>query len=150
MQEDYKKVIERIKESVIAGKPITETQMLETMIGLATKKLSNTKEELQREIIQREIRLLRLLLEYAQKYNIYIYSKKEGISDAIRLISAETERHRLKPHPVGLVLKDVPKFKGVDGAVYGPYKPGDVILINEDDYKLLKEGKYIREVSIDL
>ena len=51
---------------------------------------------------------------------------------------------------LGIVRKEIPPFRGSDGIEYGPFSPGDIILINKKDYTHLVERGLIDEVTFDI
>ncbi len=150
MQEEYKKLIDIIKEKLAAGEIIEEIRKLEEILKDITEKKHETKEELHKKLISKEYELIKQLYESIHKYNIRVSSERGIYSEeALKYVKLPREEKYPSHYYVGLVMKEIPKFKGVNGKVYGPYKPGDIILINEEDYKLLKERHFIKEVSID-
>jgi len=106
------------------------------------------KRELHKHLLEEERKLLENLREKIRNYNLNIrIVTGRGVNT---LILKETSSMKSKRVFVGLVVKDIPyKFRGADGRLYGPYKAGDIILINMDDYKLLRDTGYIREVTLE-
>ncbi|NIM46367.1 MAG: hypothetical protein GTO54_12240 [Nitrososphaeria archaeon] len=49
-----------------------------------------------------------------------------------------------------VALKRIPAFVGVDGKEYGPFEPGDVALIHEEDFKTLSKEGLIKQVEVEL
>ncbi|RLG62134.1 hypothetical protein DRN87_00560 [Candidatus Geothermarchaeota archaeon] len=52
-------------------------------------------------------------------------------------------------YKIGVALQEIPKFRGSDRKLYGPFKPGDIILINEKDFNKLKDKKMVEEEEIN-
>ena len=59
------------------------------------------------------------------------------------------ENEKREPLIKTLILfnKETPKFMGVDGRVYGPFKPGDIAYIPNGNATPLKNKGYVEEVS---
>ena len=110
--------------------------------------IDTEKRELHKHLLGEERKLLEDLREKIRNYNLNIkIVTGRGVNI---LIPKETKPIKRKKAFVGLVVKDIPyKFRGADGRLYGPYKAGDIILINMDDYKLLRDTGYIREVTLE-
>jgi hypothetical protein len=50
---------------------------------------------------------------------------------------------------VGVVKKKIPKFRGGDHKIYGPFKSGDIILISEKDFNKLRDRGLIFEREME-
>ena len=99
--------------------------------------------------IIRLIRLEKIVNLIGKKKDIKNLTKREEeIFDLIRetletKITEEKERKRI----IAVALRDIPAFVGVSGFEYGPFKPGDVIKINEEDLKMLIKRGFVKVVG---
>jgi|Deesub1362B_J571_1020462.scaffolds.fasta_scaffold00004_49 hypothetical protein len=153
IHEEFKKTLDDIKRGIQLNSEI-RAATIDNTISLLREMEKTVKEELAVSLIKEELRILKELYGLIKTYNIEVKILKgiqEGftkdmLSELIGDIHVETS---LKEIEVGLVEKDIPKFRGIDGINYGPYKRGDIILINKSDYILLKEKGFIKEVYIE-
>jgi len=57
------------------------------------------------------------------------------------------EEHKKVEKRLIMVLAKIPAFVGVDGVEYGPFEPGDIALIHEEDFQTLKREGLVKEVE---
>jgi|GEM_PF-4186762 hypothetical protein len=110
------------------------------------------------EYLRYEKEALEKLLLTWRRYVMALLIKKEN---KVRLSSGERIEKVLKVMNsylqvdgktgiLGIVKKEVPPFRGSDGVEYGPFSPGDIVLINRRDYTRLVERGLIDEVVFDI
>ncbi len=136
--EDYKYVLKEFERSVE-----------NTLNALEGEYLVERKVDRQR-ILAREKEILREL----NKVIKIILVEDEVISDknntAINNLCNSRNKSRIKEmYKIGIALQEIPKFRGSDRKLYGPFKPGDIILINEKDFNKLKDKKMVDEEEIN-
>jgi len=144
MSISYEEIISKIRESILKGEQVNSNVLhdLERIIEKNLKISNYATDELHKELLEKELKLLYLLRDLIMKYN-----------NSFQVEKGESRKSTFKFKDIirylGIVIEEVPKFRGIDGNLYGPYKPGDIILINEEDYKFLKDNKYVREVKFE-
>lgn len=148
-QEKFKDILEMIKEKLLSRETIEKIDVIKEKIDESTKIKEKIKDHIHKKLVTYEVDLLNKLYNLLKKYNIYISSKTKEIQVRYILEAEREQKLQIKHHYVGLVINEIPKFKGADGRIYGPYKPGDIILINKEDYNLLKERGYVKEVRLE-
>lgn len=153
IREEFKKVLDDIKRAILSEKEIG-TSIIENTISLLKDIERSAKDKTAVDLVRSELKVVRNLLEKVKMYNLEIKIgrgikegfNKEMISELLGDLKIDVTARDIR---VGIVSKDIPKFKGIDGVNYGPFKSGDIILINKNDYILLKEKGFIKEVYIE-
>jgi hypothetical protein len=112
-----------------------------------------------REYLDSEYSVLIELLLSWRRYIVYKFLKGEenrlkitfdsNIEKIINLVN-EFLRVRDKENILGIVKKEIPPFVGSDGREYGPFIPGDIILINRKDFGKLKKRGLVEDIKIDI
>ena len=90
-------------------------------------------------------KILHRVLEGVEAENLL-----EGEEDLYRSLATffqRLEEHKKVEKSLIMVLEKIPAFMGVDGQEYGPFEPGDIALIHEEDFQTLKKEGLVREVE---
>lgn len=140
--------------SEIIDRLIDETQKrIPSATNSLAKKLLEREKELLEEIrvILHLIRLRKLMDNLMDEQAIERLSPRERtVARHIRALLLEREE-KGEEGPSGfrlaLVLKEIPSFVGVTGEQYGPFKPGDLIRIKEEDLRILISRGLVKVVG---
>ncbi|MFQ5951463.1 MAG: hypothetical protein ACE5KH_05205, partial [Candidatus Geothermarchaeales archaeon] len=60
---------------------------------------------------------------------------------------AEEEMPRKK---LATILGNIPAFVGIDGREYGPFRPGDLATLEEQDYEALRKEGLVKETEVEV
>lgn len=148
----FNMLIEKIKEKMLLGiKLDAEEQAIIKYIEKNRSLHNSIDNEFIKKLLEKEYTLLNELRKNIIKYNLFFDIEHKSVDDEVIKILKEEGKEIIQRKPVnlGLVLMEIPKFYGADGKIYGPYKVNDIIIINKEDYTLLREKGFIREVTLD-
>lgn len=68
-----------------------------------------------------------------------------SLKEAERVAEEEMPRKRL-----ATILGKIPAFVGIDGREYGPFKPGDLATLEEQDYEALGKEGLVKETEVEV
>ncbi|MFQ5710195.1 MAG: hypothetical protein ACE5GD_00295 [Candidatus Geothermarchaeales archaeon] len=116
-----------------------------------------TREALQREaeIIKQVIRCIddlrveKILRDSLRGRRSENMTEREAlVYDALTKYLREREERRVE-EKLFVALERIPAFVGVDGKEYGPFEPGDVASIRDEDFETLAKEGLIKKVEIE-
>ena len=160
--ESIDELIDAIKRVMIGEGEDVNLQDVEdflvNLIEINRELIGKNKDPFVNEYLRYEKEALEKLLLTWRRYVIALLIKKEN---KVRLSSGERIEKVLKimnsylqvdgkTGILGIVKKEIPPFRGSDGVEYGPFSPGDIVLINRRDYTRLVERGLIDEVVFDI
>ncbi len=160
--ESIEELIDAIKRVMIGeGEDVNLQDVEDFLVNMIEKNrqlMEGSRDPFIREYLRYEKEALEKLLLSWRRYVVFLLVKKEN---KIRLSSGERIERILKVMNsylqvdgktgiLGIVKKEIPPFRGSDGVEYGPFSPGDIVLINRRDYNRLVERGLIDEVVFDL
>jgi len=142
---EFKRVIEELTNIIIEENYIKYLRevvdFLKRYADYAEEKVNEIGNEEEREIINVEKK------ELTELYNlIKIYLAEYDLRLGKNNFDEKDEIHGRMY--IGVVKKRIPKFRGADHKIYGPFKPGDIILISEKDFNKLRDRGLIFEREV--
>jgi len=116
-----------------------------------TKKLLAREKEILLETIKliQLIRFKKILELYSEEKEIRGLSddEKSFVEKIREIFATRKEREEIGGYVFAVVLKEIPQFVGVSGKEYGPFKPGDIIKIDEKDLEILIRKGLVKVVK---
>ena len=77
-----------------------------------------------------------------------ITDEEKSFIERIReIFTTEKKEKKIGKHTFAVVIKEIPQFVGVSGKEYGPFKPGDIIKIDERDLEILIRKGLVKVVE---
>jgi len=140
-EELFSRFVEELRERMLRGEPV-DTSIIDELVRENRRLYRQAVDEVHRALLDEEHRLLLELKRSLEAYNASLAPAAEGRE-------RQPRRSEAAETTLAVVVREVPKFYGADGRLYGPYKPGDIILINKADHRLLRDRGYVREVRLD-
>jgi len=139
---EFKRIVEELTNIIAEENYVSYLRevlnFLRRYADYAEEKAGDIKDDEKREIINVEKKELKEL------YNlIKIYLAEYDLRLGKNSLDEREEIHG--NIYVGVVRKKIPKFRGTDHKIYGPFKSGDIILISEKDFNKLRDRGLIFE-----
>jgi len=91
-----------------------------------------------------------LYLKFDLGYTDEQIIEKLRVGEKIINLVNEFVRVGTKENILGIVRREIPPFVGSDGKEYGPFSPGDIIMINKKDFNKLKKKGMVEDIKIDI
>jgi DNA replication initiation complex subunit (GINS family) len=90
-------------------------------------------------------KILRMVLEGVEAEGLL--EKEKNLYRSLATFLRSIEEHKKVEKRLIMVSAKIPAFVGVDGLEYGPFEPGDIVLIHEEDFQTLKKEGLVKEVE---
>jgi len=146
---EFKNIIDDILTRILENNNLSYFEnILNTLQKYLAINSEKIKEKEDDEIIKYEKRTINDLYNIIKMY-ISNRNLKLGLNNLNNIETNKIMEITEKKY-VGIVLRDIPKFRGSDKRLYGPFKRGDIILINNKDYNRLKSKKLIKEEEFQI
>ena len=146
---EFKNIIDDILTRILENNNLSYFEnilnTLQKYLAINSEKIKEKEED---EIIKYEKRTINDLYNIIKMY-ISNRNLKLGLNNLNNIETNKIMEITEKKY-VGIVLRDIPKFRGSDKRLYGPFKRGDIILINNKDYNRLKSKKLIKEEEFQI
>jgi len=146
---EFKNIIDDILTRILENNNLSYFEnilnTLQKYLAINSEKIKEKEED---EIIKYEKRTINDLYNIIKMY-ISNRNLKLGLNNLNNIETNKIMEITEKKY-VGIVLRDIPKFRGSDKRLYGPFKRGDIILINNKDYNRLKSKKLIKEEELQI
>jgi len=141
---EFRKIIDDILIRILESNNLSYFEnILNTLHKYLAVNNEKIKEKEKDEIIKHERKTLNNLYNIIKMY-ISNRNLRLGLNNLNNIETNKVMEITEKKY-VAIVLRDIPKFRGSDKRLYGPFKRGDIILINNKDYNRLKSKKLIKE-----
>jgi len=166
LKEELSDILEFLREE-IEREELTENfesikQKVNELINEVIRREEETKDSVTKKLLAREKEILLETIKLIQlirfKKILELYSEGReirGLSDDEKsfiekvreIFATRREREKIGKYVFAVVLKEIPQFVGVSGKEYGPFKPGDIIKIDEKDLEILIRKGLVKVVK---
>jgi len=140
---EFRRIVDDILKQVIEANNIgvlrTLEKNLKEYLSYITEKIQEEENTESREILLSEKKEISEL-----HYIIKTYLKEHDLRSGRQSIEEKEEPIHTSLY-IGIVRRPIPKFRGSDNKIYGPFKVGDIILIGEKDFNKLRDRGLITE-----
>mgnify|MGYP000132517219 CR=1 FL=1 len=166
MKEELNDILEFLKEEIeregLAENFESIKRKANEIINEITRREGETRDSVTKKLLAKEKEILLETVKLIQlirfKKILELYAEGgeiRGISDEEKLFvkkiheifTAKKEEEKIGKYVFAVVLKEIPQFVGVSGKEYGPFKPGDIIKIDEKDLEILIRKGLVKVVK---
>jgi len=166
LREELSDILEFLREEIERDELVENFESIRKkvneLINEVTRREGEAKDSVTKKLLAREKEILLETIKLIQlirfKKILELYSEgKEirGLSDDEKsfvekiheIFTTKKEEEGTGGYVFAVVLKEIPQFVGVSGKEYGPFKPGDIIKIDEKDLEILIRKGLVKVVK---